>query len=67
MPPPPKPITPEDIANDAGHTAAFLRAVDGVLPGHIDESVLAFLDSLGSNRMTLELLAKALNGAPQVR
>src|SRR5262249_33051655 len=64
MPTTPKPITHEDVANGAADTAAFLRRLEAAIPGHVDEELLHFLDSLGQSRMTLELLTKAMgNGA----
>ena len=55
-----KPISTGDIAEDARNVVLFLKAIDSVLPSHIDDDLLSFLDGLNSNPMCLELLARAL-------
>ena len=67
MPPIAKPISADDIANDAAHMATFLRTLESIIPGHVDDELLAYLDSLQGNRLTREVLAKVLNAAESVR
>ena len=55
-----KPISTGDIAEDARNVVLFLKALDSVLPGHVSEDLLVFLDGLNTNPLTLELLTRAL-------
>ncbi len=58
-----KAISADALRQDTAATLGLLRAIDAVLPGHVEEGFLAFLESVVANDTVLALLAAQLAGA----
>ncbi len=55
------PITADTLRQDIPNVIAFLRVLEKVAPGRVPEELLAELDGVARNALSLELLATAMN------